>query len=149
MAGLVNLKELWKDSRRRMAKGVVVAVLAGKLEDRGLELIRPVSRVVPRGEIHELILTDNEEASPGKKIGRIAYICFFEIIQAGILLVGDKISVGGRVIGEIAGFDETHMPNHLNIVVKGKKLHSGLDLHLQLGATLAIKEKRKKQKENG
>lgn len=144
MAGLVNLKDLWKDSRRRMAMGVVVAVLTGKLEDRGLDLIRPISRVLLKGEIHELILTDDQAASPGKKVNRIAYLCFFEIVQAGVLLAGDAISAGGCEIGEIVGFDETHMPNHLNIVVKGKKLHSGLDLHLQLGAALAIKEKEKK-----
>ena len=33
-------------------------------------------------------------------------------------MVGDKVSVDGRHLGALAGFDETHMPNHMNIVVR-------------------------------
>ena len=46
---------------------------------------------------------------------------FFEVKIGGIVVVGDKVSVGDRVIGEVAGFDVTHMPNHMNIVVKAKE----------------------------
>ncbi len=36
--------------------------------------------------------------------------------------MGDKVSVGAKPLGVLAGYDETHMPNHMNIVVKTPSL---------------------------
>ncbi len=99
--------------------GELVALLRGKYPDRGLQLIKPISRALRAGEVHELIVTA-EEAKPGSTVGSIAYIGFFSVQQPGVIVVGDELRVGAKVIGQLVGFDETHMPNHLNIVINGQ-----------------------------
>lgn len=123
--------------RHRPVTGVVVAVLAGSLPDRGLELIPQPSRVLCRGEVHELILT-TEEAAPGSRVDAISYLGFFEVKQGGVVVVGDDLRVRGSVIGEIAGFDATHLPNHLNVVVRGKVALDGLAWRFGLGDPVVI-----------
>lgn len=118
---------------RRPTTGHLVAVLKGKLEGRQLQLIAPVSRVLQQGEIHELIATD-EEAGPGQVVGRVAYLGFFEVAQGGVIVVGDELLIAGEIIGILAGFDTTHLPNHLNIVVKRSDRRTGLELGLEVGA---------------
>ncbi len=99
-------------------EGNVVAVLRGHVADRGLVLIPQPSRAVIRGEVHEVILT-SEQASPGSRVGAITYLAFVEFLSGGVLLSGDKVLVDGKEIGEVAGFDMSHFPNHMNIVVRG------------------------------
>jgi len=99
-------------------EGVVVAVLRGTVPDRGLELIPQPSRTVSKGEVHELIVTP-EPVSPGDRVGSIAYLAFVEFQQGGVLLAGDKVCIEGEEIGELAGFDMSHFPNHMNIVLRG------------------------------
>ncbi len=112
--------------------GNLVVVLQGYLPDRELSLINPKSRALLKGEIHELILTDETEAGPGQTVNNIAYVGFVEIEQGGVAVVGDKIVINGQNIGKVAGFDITHMPNHLNIVLKSSQLLSGADSDLEL-----------------
>lgn len=106
---------------KRLVAGPLVVVLDGAFDGRGLELIKPSSRALRSGEIHELIITD-EEVKPGEKVDRIAYLGFFEVRQGGVIVTGDPVKVGGHVVGRIAGYDETHMPNHLNIVITGNRV---------------------------
>ena len=105
---------------KRSVKGQLVVVLDGTYEERGLSLIKPPSRALRAGEIHELIVTD-ESAQPGIKVNNIAYVGFIEVTIGGVIVVGDEVHVGNKVIGKIAGYDETHMPNHLNIVLNGER----------------------------
>jgi|SRR5690554_341603 len=100
--------------------GELVVQLRGQYPQRGLQLITPISRAVNAGEVHELIVTD-AEATPGSTVDPIAYIGFFAITKPGVLVVGDELRIDDQVIGTLAGFDETHMPNHLNIVVHGQR----------------------------
>jgi hypothetical protein len=116
--------------------GRLAVVLDGVFDDRGLQLIKPTSRALKAYEIHELILTD-EQISPGGTVNRIAYVGFVEITRGGVIVVGDPVYVNDRKIGLIAGFDETHMPNHLNIVLTGSR-ETGKTLDLSLGAELKI-----------
>jgi len=95
-----------------------VAISDLAYESRGLELMILQTRAVSRDQIHELMLTDEQDAGPSKKVGRVFVAGFFEIKIGGIIRVGDVVSVGNRAIGHVAGFDETHMPNHQNIVVR-------------------------------
>lgn len=112
--------------------GSLAVVLRTKMEDRGLALIKQPSRCLRRYDLHELILTD-EDAGPGAAVNRIAYLGFFEIEQGGVVVSGDGVWLDGRRIGTLAGFDETHMPNHLNIVIRAAALADGLDLGAALG----------------
>ena len=125
-------------SKKALVRGRVVAVMDAKLSHRGLQLIISPTRVLLSSEIHELIVTDEEDAGPGKVVNRIAYIGFFELEKGGVVAKGDKVTLKGNSIGEIVGFDETHAPNHLNIVIKCSKRCSGEELGVQLGDKLTI-----------
>lgn len=98
--------------------GRVVAVLRGVTDQRGLHILEHRSRAVPRGEIHELMITD-EDAGRSSTVNRVALLAFFEVTEGGVLLVGDRVTIGDADVGMLAGFDETHMPNHQNICLLG------------------------------
>ncbi len=117
----------------------VVTVLQGLLENRGLELIKPISRAFPKGTVIELIGTDEQDAAPGGHVEKIAYVAFAELLDSGVLLSGDEIRFGDSVIGVIAGYDDTHMPNHQNTVITMPVRRSGKDLGLRPGSELHIK----------
>ena len=106
---------------RRQVEGEVVALLHVSFQDRGLRLIETKSRAVRLNEIHELMITD-EDAAPGGGADRVRAIAFFEVSKSGLIVVGDKVRVGNKTLGTLTGYDETHMPNHMNIVVKTPSL---------------------------
>lgn len=115
---------------KRPVKGKVVVVLDGVYDNRGLSLMKPPSRALVSGEIHEFIMTD-EVKGPGEIVNQIAYLAFIEVTQASVIIVGDPVRIGDKLIGKIAGYDETHMPNHLNIVLKGTRASGRtMDIHL-------------------
>ncbi len=111
----------------------LVVVLQGKLENRSLSIIKQPSRAVNRYHVIELISTDETGIQAGGNVNRIAYLGFAEIINGGILLAGDPFYVQGRLIGTVAGFDETHYPNHLNVVIQVSERFSGRELGFELG----------------
>ena len=121
---------------RRPVTGQIVALLHITFEDRNLELIPSRSRGLRRNEIHELMITD-EEASPGGGADRVSAIAFFEVLAGGLAVVGDKVSIGGRPLGRVAGYDMTHMPNHMNVLVKSETLDAG---QIEVGDTIEIKK---------
>ncbi|MBE3588744.1 MAG: hypothetical protein IMW93_09385 [Thermoanaerobacteraceae bacterium] len=125
---------------KRAIEGKLVVILRGTLENRGLHLITPISRAVLQNEIHELIVTDEEGAGPGSNVHRIAYLGFMEVECGGVLVTGDEVTCNGVLLGRIAGFDETHLPNHLNIVLYSPKRLDGVALGLQLESTIRIKQ---------
>ena len=107
---------------RRPVEGEVVALLHITFERRGLRLVQARSRAMRLNEIHELVMTDEEGAGPGEGADRVSALAFFEVKRGGVAVVGDEVSVGGKILGELAGFDMTHMPNHMNFVVKTRSL---------------------------
>lgn len=119
--------------------GRLVAVLDAEATGRGLNLIRPLSRAVMKHEIHELIVTLEPSAGPGSIVNDIAYLGFFEVQDGGIILVGDYLDIAGRRIGQVAGFDLTHFPNHMNILVRGAEAATGRGLRLGLGDIVTFK----------
>jgi len=116
--------------------GRVVAVLRGTTEQRGLQITSYRSRAVPVGEIHELMITD-EDASLESTVNRVALLAFFEITSGGVVLIGDRVVAGEVDLGVVAGFDETHMPNHQNICLLGTWL-DGADVGIELDAVVQI-----------
>lgn len=125
-------------AKKKVCKGNLVVVLDGKIDGRKLQLMTPPSRALLAGEIHELIVTDEQDAGPGKEVNNIAYWGFFEVEQGTVVVAGDKIKIGDKAVATIAGFDETHMPNHLNIVVKADQRETGVDLDLALDDLVTI-----------
>lgn len=115
----------------------VVAVLRGQLDNRNLELIPQPSRAIRQGEIHELIVTD-EEAAPGSNVQQIAYVAFVEFLNGGVLLHKDRVLTQKGCLGTLAGYDMAHFPNHMNVVLQGS-LKSGEDWGLEVGMHVVFK----------
>jgi hypothetical protein len=113
-------------------QGRLVVVLRGVTERRGLRLEAHRSRATPRHEIHELMVTD-EASETGTVVDRVGLIGFFEAEQGGVILVGSSVYLGETLLGTVVGFDETHMPNHINICVRVDTLTDGERLGLQPG----------------
>jgi len=113
--------------------GRVVCILDARSEERGMELVVHPSRALCQGEIHELAITDDPEASPGRTVDEVAYLAFFSVEQGGMVLVGDRVRVGEAEVGQVVGFDLTHFPNHMNILVGAKERKTGPELGLSLG----------------
>ena len=117
--------------------GSLCVVLRGTLQERGLVLISQPSRCLRAGEVHELILTDEPGAKPGERVNSIGYLGFFTVTQPGVIVAGDTVQLdglhGGTLVGTLAGFDETHMPNHQNIVIRVSRLTTGEELGASLG----------------
>lgn len=117
----------------RDVRGSLVTVLRGVTDSRGLQLESYRSRGVRAGDIHELMVTDQGESEPGSRADRVGLIGFFVVDEPGIVLVDAEVFVGGRLVGRVAGFDQTHMPNHLNICVTTSELADGLHLGCRIG----------------
>lgn len=119
-------------------KGRVVVVLDGLIDNRGLSLIKPPSRAFPAGTIIELIGTDEATASPGGNVDKIAYLAFVELTNGGVLLNGDPVYCNSHLIGSLVGYDDTHMPNHQNTIVRMDERKSGAQLGFALGDEIII-----------
>ena len=113
--------------------GRFVCILDARSEERGMELTVHPSRAVCQGEIHELAITDDPHAGPNYTLNRVAYLAFFRVDQGGIVLVGDSVLVGEAELGRVVGFDLTHFPNHMNLLIGARERKTGLELGLNLG----------------
>lgn len=122
--------------RRLPLEASFVAISSIRREGRGLSLIHPRTRCIRRYEVHELILTDEMEAAPGGNVDRCHYLGFVEFQGSGVLIQGDPVIVDGKSIGTVAGFDESHFPNHYNIVIKGPVGFTGAELNLDPGSLI-------------
>lgn len=109
-----------------------VGVLNSRRQGRGLQLIHPRTRCIRQHEVHELIVT-MEPAGPGDTVDVVHYLGFFEFLQSGVLVEGDRLVLKDAVVAELAGFDDTHTPNHYNIVLRAPALKTGMDLGLRPG----------------
>ena len=127
-------------AKKRVIEGDVVAVLDASIDRRGLKLIIPPTRAVRKNEIHEIITTEEKTAAPGETVNNISYVAFFEVQQAGVIAVGDEMEIGGKIIGRVAGFDVTHMPNHQNIVLMVDKKQTGVELDIDLEERVVFKK---------
>ncbi len=120
--------------------GRLAVVLQGRYETRGLQLIAQPSRCICKCQVHELIASDEAGIKPGSTVDRIAYVGFVEIEQGGVIISGDEVLYNDRLIGHIAGFDETHMPNHYNIVLKVDERKTGVELNFEPGGRITIRQ---------
>ncbi|TEU11894.1 hypothetical protein E3J20_02060 [Candidatus Bathyarchaeota archaeon] len=124
---------------RRPVKGEVVALLHITFQERGLKLIQSRSRALCKDEIHELMITDEEEAAPGGGADRVSAIAFFEVRNGGLVVVGDRVTLNDGFLGVVAGYDMTHMPNHMNVLLKAESLEPPV---LSVGDKLIFKKPR-------
>ena len=125
----------------RPVKGEAITVLDSTHEARGLKLIPTYSRALPKNSIHELIATDERDKKPGDTANKIAYLAFFEVTRGGCIIVGETLFVDGKAIGEIVGFDETHEPNHINIIIGVTSRRTGPQLKIKVGSKIKFVRK--------
>ena len=123
-------------SAKQHIKGDLIYVLAMRKDERWMHLEDVPSRALRKGEIHELIVTPDKDLRPGSGVRDVAYIGFFEVKVSGIAETGDEVWAGEYCLGTLAGFDMTHFPNHLNIVVQSLQPRTGTELGLGLGAMI-------------
>ena len=121
---------------KRHVKGDLIYVLAMSKDERWMHLEDIPSRALRQGEIHELIVTEDQGLRPGAGVRDVAYIGFFEVQVSGIAESGDEVWAGEHRLGTLAGFDMTHFPNHMNIVVHSQEARTGAELGLGLGAVI-------------
>jgi uncharacterized protein DUF6917 len=131
-----------KFTQKRTVVASVVVVLKGTIENRGLQLINPGSRCVREKEIFEFMIAEDDGMGPGKIANTVKYLGFAEVRIGGSLRIGDKVFCDGELLGWIVGFDETHMPNHQNVALRGAAnsaaiedkmcLESVLEFHLEV-----------------
>ncbi len=119
-------------AENRPVEGAVVTMLGSTHEQRGLKLIPTYSRALRKDSIHELIATDESEKHPGDTADRIAYLAFFEVSRGGCVVVGETLLLDGQPVGTVIGFDETHEPNHINIVIGVKQRQTGRELNFSV-----------------
>jgi len=86
----------------------------------------------------KLVTTDEVDAKPNKVVDRVGVIGFFEVCQGGSVAVGDSIFINDKKRGKVAGFDETHFPNHYNVVIHVPRKFTGLEAGFELGDELKI-----------
>lgn len=115
------------------------AVMRHRRTDRGMRPAGWKTRCIRVGEIHEIIL-----CVPGERrdqpLDDVSYLGFAEILRGGLLVLGDELwTTSDRPIGIVHGFDETHWPNHYNILIAAERLVTGEDLGLCTGQALVFK----------
>lgn len=117
--------------------GTVNTLLHANNDRRALEISPYPSRAFQKYEVHELIITPEMDAGPNSVVNNVIYFCFFEMDNSGVLWVGDSVEVDGVEIGTLAGYDFTHLPNHMNIIVKSDHfLKTGKEAGSSLGSKI-------------
>lgn len=117
--------------------GTINTVLHARNDRRALEIVSYPSRAFVKHEVHEVILTPEMDAGPNTVVNNVVYLCFFEMDTSGVLWVGDSVEVDGEIIGTLAGYDFTHLPNHMNIIVKTDTfLKTGKEAGIQPGSKI-------------
>lgn len=129
----------WAEVQRRSIEGSLIVVDRTKFSKRGLRLIYPTSRALKANEIHELMATEEQDVGPGKIVDNVSIVGFFEVVRGGVAVVGDEILINNEKIGRIVGFDDTHMPNHQNIIIKGKS-KTGHELSAKIGSCVLVRK---------
>lgn len=115
-----------------------VAIMDRIRTDRNLNLNHYQTRCVVAGEIHEFITC--VDVKPAGPIHHVGYLGFGEFLSAGVIAVGDELWVGDDLLlGHVLGFDETHMPNHQNIVFRVADVVTGAGSGLVLDKPFSIR----------
>jgi len=124
---------------RRSVTGELVNVYEGvKSERGGAKLINVAPRALYQGEIYELFVTDEKDAKPGGLVTRFSILGHFEVKDAGLIRTGDIVSVAGKEVGKVAGYEPCRVlraPDFaiIHIFMVNDKIVTGWDLNLKVG----------------
>lgn len=109
----------------------VVRLLFHVADDRGMRLSPSGSRCIPVGQIHELVTTTDRPTNAGDIVDNVGFLGFVEFKDPAMLCRGDEVWLGDLRIGTLAGFDESHFPNHYNILIRSDRLWTAGDVDLR------------------
>ncbi|MDP6072589.1 MAG: hypothetical protein QGG34_13715 [SAR202 cluster bacterium] len=126
-------------SAKRHVEGELVYVLHTRADERWMHLEDVPSRALLAGGIHELVLSTNDDLKPGAGVRDVVYIGFFEVTVAGISEIGDEVWAGGIRLGNLAGYDFVHTPNHLNIVLSTDQASTGAEMGFDVGTPIQFR----------
>jgi len=150
----IDIKETYAQKSPMRAR--VVAVMDLAMQGRNLELIDTPSRGLRKHEVHQLTLTDDpvlppttdvfpEDMRPDGEPEHLArnasVLCFFEVLDSGLVLTGDEFVCNDEVLGDVRGYDVTHHPNHYNVVLHAPQRRTGVDVGLEPDDTLVIQSR--------
>ncbi|RJQ07116.1 MAG: hypothetical protein C4551_07235 [Bacillota bacterium] len=124
------------ECRKAELRFTVSAVLANSVKGRNLKLVEPPTRAVPAGAVVEMVCT-TESVRPGQLVRDVAYLCFAEATESGVLVTGDRIRAG-ELRGVVLGFNEAHAPNHINVVIGATQAASGRSLGFEPGDLIVV-----------
>jgi hypothetical protein len=85
-----------------------------------------------------MVTTDQSDAVLGDKIDRVGYLGFAEIASGGVMEVGDPVRIAGTQIGRVLGFDDTHYPNHYNILIATDRLLTSQDIDVDVESPITF-----------
>ena len=106
----------------------LVAVMPDTRKDRNLRLSEFVTRCFAKDEIHEFLVANEWDGDRDAIFNDVSYIGFMRFDQGGVVAVGEKIlAEDGQVMGEVIGFDLTHAPNHMNLVLASSSNQTGAE----------------------
>lgn len=115
-----------------------VAVMEHRRLTRGMRLERWQTRAVCAGAVHELMTTPAPPPPGGDRVDEIAYLGFAEF-GAGLLAVGDAVrEADGTLLGHVLGFDDTHLPNHMNVILLSADRRTGRQRGLTAGGGVHV-----------
>jgi len=117
--------------------GQIVKAMFHTRTDRGMRLIEHASRCIRRGELHELVTTDQPGLGPGDRVDRVGFLGFMEALGPGVIERGDRFCVAGHPVGTVIGFDDCHYPNHYNVLIATATLLTSHDW-LAFGSGTAV-----------
>lgn len=120
-----------------------VAVMDHSRHDRAIRPAKWQTRCIRAGEVHEFI---NVGPGPRYPVDHVEYYGFASFDTSGVLAVGDELICDGQVLGTVGGFDETHMPNHYNILVEAADLRNGHALGLAVGMAIGTRPRENKDR---
>ncbi|PIN85098.1 MAG: hypothetical protein COV47_03925 [Candidatus Diapherotrites archaeon CG11_big_fil_rev_8_21_14_0_20_37_9] len=130
-------------SKKINLKAVVSAVMGHKRNDRAMEMSEWKTRCIKAGDIHELLVSTEYTGNHNETLNSFVYLGFFDFKKGGVIEIGDQVTTtSGALIAEIIGFDDTHLPNHINIVAKSKDNKTGEEFGLKPGQKVFIGAKR-------
>lgn len=115
-----------------------IAVLEHHRADRGLQANKFITRCFQSGEIHEFLLVESLYASRDEVVHDVYYLGFGKFETPCVLRIGDELALPGNCNATLFGFDDTHMPNHQNIIFAINKPSTGFSLGLLVGQRFCI-----------
>jgi L-arabinose 1-dehydrogenase len=124
--------------RKAPLTAALVATFDRVRTDRAMTLAAYTTRCIRAGDVHELLVAA-PRTSRHETLQHVGYLGFAEFERGGVMEVGDAVTFAGRHAFRVLGFDETHAPNHLNIVLAAPQVTTGFRLGLEVGEMLVVR----------